>query len=209
MGVIVDEQSEPTRQQWNTDYPGGTAQVPTGDPWDTAGAAGVGHPQSPRVAPAIAAGIVAAIAATAAWYFIVALSGWQIGLLAVGVGLVVGLAMRWAAGGVGGLSLQIPAVVLTLLSMFVAEFYVARKFIGDFFVSQGETEPLALFIPVSDMVSLVVETVKEDPVTLLFWVIAVVAAWRTTQATPEQQFARNTGDHGQTSPEHQAANPPS
>lgn len=179
-----DERSEPMAQGFGTDYPGGTAQVPVWDPASPAAPA-----RGPRIVPAVLAGIVTAVAATAAWYFVVALSGWQIGLLAIGVGFVVGYAMRLAAGGVGGIRLQIGAVVLTLLSMVAAEFLITRKFLGEYFVSQGDTSPLPMLFAPAEMVGIVADVVKADPMTLLFWAIALSAAWRVAKFTPEQAAA--------------------
>lgn len=187
MDAVEGSQSE--GQQFSSDYPGGTSPVPA---WsaDTPAAPA----RRPRLAPAIAAGIVAAIVAAVAWYFIVSLSNVQIGFLAIGVGLIIGFAMRWAAGGVGGMNLQIGAVVLTALSMFVAEFLIARKFIGEYFVSQGDTQPLALLIAPADMFAVVSGVVREDPVTLLFWAIALSAAWRVTKASDDDVAARQPAD---------------
>src|SRR5687767_4548436 len=99
------QRSEPAGQQFSTDYPGGTSQVPA---WSADAPAAPAR--QPRLAPALAAGVVAAIVGATAWYFIVALSNVQIGFLAIGVGFLIGIAMRWGAGGVGGLKLQIGAV---------------------------------------------------------------------------------------------------
>lgn len=141
--------------------------------------------RKPRLVPAVLAGIVAGAVAAAVWYLIVGFSGFQIGFLAVGVGFVIAFVMRAAAGGVGGPRLQVAAVVLTLLSMFVAQFYIARKLLGDYFVSQGETGPLRLFVAPTDMFAVVADFLREDPLTLLFWAIALYTAFRGTQGTSE------------------------
>lgn len=174
----------PEGMQFSTAYPGGTARPPE---WDAPAAKT--PTREPRLAPAILAGIVAAAAAAAVWYLIVGFSGYQIGFLAVGIGFVIAFVMRRAAGGVGGIRLQISAVVLTLVSMFAAEFFIARKFLGEYFVSQGNNEPLRLLLAPADMFDVVADVLKQDPLTLLFWAIALYTAWRGTRATHEQVAA--------------------
>lgn len=49
---------------------------------------------------AVLAGTVAALIGAALWGFITSLSGYQIGYMAVGVGFLVGMAVRWAGKGI-------------------------------------------------------------------------------------------------------------
>lgn len=70
-----------------------------------------------RFAKAALWGTGAAIAGTLAYYFILALTDMQFGLLAIAVGFIVGKAVFAASGHVGGRRYQVLAVMLTYLSI--------------------------------------------------------------------------------------------
>lgn len=188
---MTDSTSDTPQQSANAsgmDYPGGTqaggVTYPGGGwtaPADSADVPLLAEQRQPRVALAVLAGVVVAIVAGLIWYQVVARTGMQIGYLAIGVGLLIGAGMRFAAGGVGARSLQVAAAVITLVTMFAAEYFVARWFIGEYFVSQGDSTPLRLFIAPADMFSVATESVRADPLTLLFWLIALGAAVRMTK----------------------------
>ncbi len=62
-------------------------------------------------------GLLAAIAGAAIWIVIVRVTRYEIGLVAIGVGLLVGAAVRRGSGGRGGWAYQTIAVVLTYSAM--------------------------------------------------------------------------------------------
>jgi hypothetical protein len=66
---------------------------------------------------ALGAGIAAGVAGALLYYAVVALTGYQFGLIAIVVGLMVGGAVRWGSGGRGGPIFQAIAVVLTYFSI--------------------------------------------------------------------------------------------
>lgn len=69
------------------------------------------------VLAAVAAGVGAAVAGALLYYAVLALTGYEIGLIAVVVGLMVGKAVKWGAGGLGGRRFQVLAVSLTYLAI--------------------------------------------------------------------------------------------
>ena len=62
-------------------------------------------------------GLLAAIAGATVWIVIVRVTHYEIGLVAIGVGLLVGAAVRRGSGGRGGWGYQTLAVVLTYSAM--------------------------------------------------------------------------------------------
>jgi hypothetical protein len=62
-------------------------------------------------------GVGAALLGTIAWYAIVRITGREFGLLAIGVGLFVGFAVKKGARGLGGWRYQALAMVLTYVSI--------------------------------------------------------------------------------------------
>ncbi len=69
-------------------------------------------------------GIVAAIAGGIAWYYVTLLTNMEFGYAALGLGYLVGYAVFIGAGKRRGQKLQILSVVLTLLSIFWAEYFI-------------------------------------------------------------------------------------
>ena len=66
---------------------------------------------------ALAAGAAAALAGSVLYYAILALSGYEFGLIAIVVGIVVGKAVNWGAHGRGGWRYQTMAIALTYLAI--------------------------------------------------------------------------------------------
>jgi len=132
--------------------------------------------KDPNLPPAILLGIVAAVVGGLIWYAIVALTNYQLGIVAVGIGYLVGLAVMFGAGKKRGPALQAIAVVITLIAMVVGEYFVIRHFAVKALAEEGVTG-VPLLLPIKDVVSIVTEGIKADPVTLLFWAIALWAAF--------------------------------
>ncbi len=80
-----------------------------------AGAVGKGGHGS--LARAALLGAAAALLGTIVWYAIVKLTGHELGLVAIGVGLVVGIAVRRGGRGLGGWRFQALAMALTYVSI--------------------------------------------------------------------------------------------
>src|SRR5690349_508989 len=72
-----------------------------------------------RTAPFIAlgAGLAGGLIGAILYYAVVKLTGYEIGLIAIVVGLLVGRAVRWGSGGVGGRVYQVMAVAITYLAI--------------------------------------------------------------------------------------------
>ena len=66
---------------------------------------------------ALAAGAAAALAGSVLYYAILALTGYEFGLIAIVVGMVVGKAVNWGAHGRGGWRYQAMAIALTYLAI--------------------------------------------------------------------------------------------
>jgi hypothetical protein len=82
-----------------------------------------------RLLGAMAAGTFAAIIASALWMTVTELTGYEIGLIAIAVGWIVGIAIQVGNRGVGGVPYQLMAVfltysaiVMTYVPMLVTEF---------------------------------------------------------------------------------------
>ena len=65
-------------------------------------------------------GLGAALAGAALYYAVIAITNFEIGLVAIVIGFMVGYAVRWGAGGRGGRRFQVLALVLTYWAVGLA-----------------------------------------------------------------------------------------
>ena len=75
---------------------------------------------SQRFLHALGFGALAATAGSVGWMLITKLTGYEIGFVAIGVGYLVGKAVRKGAGGFGGVRYQVLAMVLTYSAIALA-----------------------------------------------------------------------------------------
>jgi hypothetical protein len=81
---------------------------------------GVGGVGALRFLKAAAAGLVGGLAGFVIYYFVTKLTGWNIGLIAIVVGWLVGTGVRWGSEGRGGLLYQLLAAFVTYASACAA-----------------------------------------------------------------------------------------
>ncbi|MGH3070792.1 MAG: hypothetical protein ACRDNB_00810 [Gaiellaceae bacterium] len=142
---------------------------------------------SQSLLPAIAAGLVAAIVAGVAWAVIVKTSEYEVGIVAWGIGFVVGTAVVLATRGAKGRSLQITAVVLALVGILLGKYLSYALIVQEDIEALGES--IGLFS--GDMISFFRDDL--DAVFGLFdllWIgLAVVTAWRVPQLDQPEPVA--------------------
>jgi hypothetical protein len=130
------------------------------------------------------AGLVAAILATAIWYAVVTISHYQLGIVAIVVGFLVGQGVVLGASRRGSPILIAISVVLTALALVVSEYLIVVHFVNEELAAQGAF--VDVLQPAGLMAEVVVESVKADPLTLAFWAIALFQAF----TIPARQLAR-------------------
>ena len=127
------------------------------------------------LAGGVIGGAIGAVLATALWYGVVAITNWQIGLVAIAVGFIVGQAVVFGAGRHPSIMLVPISVAFTLVSLVVSEYLIARHFLG---IAAAEMAaetgiPAAEFEAVfSSPIELLRVSLEGEPLTLLFWAIA-------------------------------------
>jgi hypothetical protein len=134
---------------------------------------------SSSLLPAIAAGLVAALAGGIVWGLIVKISDYEVGFVAWGIGFVAGTAVVFATRGAKGPRLQVIAVISALLGILLG------KYLSFAFGVQEQAEAAGLNIGLlsRDMFTLFRENL-DVPFSLfdVLWVgFAVFSAWRITQ----------------------------
>ena len=127
-------------------------------------------------APAVLAGLVAAIAGGVVWGLIVKWTDYEVGFVAWGIGFVCGTAVLWATRGTRGFLLQATAIACALFGILVGK-YLAFVWIvndaPDVDVGIFSTSTIDLFRDNLDFVF--------DWIDLLWVGLAVYTAWRVLQ----------------------------
>jgi hypothetical protein len=133
---------------------------------------------------ALVYGLVAGAIGAAIWFAIVVVTNYQVGLLAVIIGALVGTGVMIGSGRKRNMRLQLLSVVLTLAAMAGAEYFIVRHFVVEYLVQQGTASAadVPLFFPLDLAWEFVVAAVQDDPLTLVFWGIAVWTAFRVPAA---------------------------
>lgn len=98
------------------------------------------------------------------------------GLAAAVLGLLVGKAVVIGSGAARGRLLQAVSVAVTLVSLLVSQYFVVRQVLIE--ATCCDAPPVPLLILPRHAVVLVRDSVTTDPLTLVFWAVALWVAWR-------------------------------
>ena len=119
---------------------------------------------------AIMGGFAGAVVAGLIWWGIIATTRIQVVYLAFGVGWIVAQGVLICAQQRNRIPLQVVAGTFTLLALGVSEYFIQRSL----FIADGGSLPLWNGFDLG--FDVVREGLKEDPITALFWIAAVVVA---------------------------------
>jgi hypothetical protein len=117
----------------------------------------------------VVGGVIAAGVAAGVWYAIVTITEFQVGLVAVAVGWIVGQGVVLGARGRGSILFIPVSVVLTLLALATSEYLIVHHYVSQEFVDVP-------FPSLELAIDFVTISIEEDPITLLFWGIALIPA---------------------------------
>lgn len=87
--------------------------------------------RNPNIPMSFVVGLGGAIVASLIWYFFVTLTEWQIGIIAILMGWLVGQGVVWGAGHKRGTSLRWISVTLTLIAIFFSEYLILNHFLHE------------------------------------------------------------------------------
>lgn len=140
----------------------------------------------------IVGGAIGAIVSAAVWYLVVTASHIQAGIVAIAVGWIVGQAVVLAAGR-RSIALVGVSVAWTLVALVVAQYLIAVRLVNDLLVDAGAGVTLPMFLSPGDSVDLLVAWLQSDPLTLVFWAIALIEAvaipWRGAMRAARSPWA--------------------
>ena len=132
--------------------------------------------ENPNLILAVLAGLAAAIVSTLVWYGVVIITNLQLGFIAVGVGWLVAMAVIFGSGRKRGPALQAISVTITLVALAMSEYLIVRYSLSEYLAEQGFSR-VPLLLPLGAMIELVVASIGENLFTLIFWAIALWAAF--------------------------------
>jgi len=134
-----------------------------------------------NIVGAVLFGLGCALIAALVWYGVVVISNYQLGIVAVLIGWLVGQATMLGARRKRGLAVQVISVLSTAIAMLLSEYLIVRHFVVQSLAEEGYTN-IPLLLPVTLIVQLIIDGIKADPMTLLFWGIALWEALKIPQA---------------------------
>jgi hypothetical protein len=135
------------------------------------------HGESPGGAAfgrALGAGLIAGAVGSSLYYLVAKISGYQLSIIFIAVGFLVGRAVRWATGGRGGVIYQVLAVVLT---------YAAIAFSWVPFLAEGESGAVGVLdvvLRTPFILSLPIVIGLDRPFSLVIVGIGLWEAWKLT-----------------------------
>lgn len=139
------------------------------------------QPTSSSVVTAAIGGAAAAIAAGFVWALIVRLTNYEVGFMALGLGLLAGAAVVVSSGGRRGLALQIVAVGSSLVGILAAKYFIFVHVLHRAVLKEYGPEQAAAVVVFSARIlgfffeSIVAVLSGYDAIWVL---LAVVTAWR-------------------------------
>jgi len=121
----------------------------------------------------MAAGVAAALVSALLWAVVSASTNYQIGWMAVGVGVLVGLAIRWAGQGVDN-SFGIAGAVISLLGCFLGNFLTVV-----IIISRQESIPvMEIFSRITPEIFMEFTKDTFQPIDLLFYGLALYTGYK-------------------------------
>ena len=141
----------------------------------------------PDMLNALLYGLVAGAVGAAIWFAIVVVTNYEVGIVAILIGWLVGQAVVFGSGKKRGMKLQVLSVLLTLAAMVGAEYFIVRQFVVQYVAEQAgaaEAAQIPLFLEPDIAFDFVAGVVQDDPITLVFWAIALYAAFRVPRVEP-------------------------
>lgn len=144
----------------------------------TAASESFGELREPVAAPenlmlGVIAGVVAMLVGTAIWVTITVTTNFQIGYMAVGVGFLVGIAMRWAGRG-QSTAFQGIGAALALLGCALGNLFTGCELIAE----ANEIRFAEVVGGLNFAIVQEIMTVMFSPMDILFYALAAMAGWK-------------------------------
>ncbi|MBN2014725.1 MAG: hypothetical protein JW778_06055 [Candidatus Altiarchaeota archaeon] len=146
---------------------------------------------------AFVGGLIAALVGAGIWALLTIVTGYEFGFMAVGVGALCGFGVILFSKGQRGIPLQLIAVVLSLVGIFVGKYVAFSHFlkatVAEEYGAEIAVEVSALSL---DVLSIFIGNIGDflSPYDLLWVVFAVGAAWKIPKARTLDQTQSKVRD---------------
>jgi hypothetical protein len=100
-----------------------------------------GEEKNVHMGGAMGLGILASIVGGVIWYYFTTITGREFGYIALGLGYLVGYAVYLGAGKNRSHKLQVIAGILTLATIFIAEWFMYNHFLNDYVLQNPDVRP--------------------------------------------------------------------
>ena len=108
---------------------------------------------------AVLLGTAAAAVSAGVWYGLVVMTGWMIGYIAIGIGFLVGIAVKYGAGR-GAMALQVLGAALSLIAIFAGDYPIIHYWI------RLESPEFTEWLGLGAYIDIYIGYLKEEPITL-------------------------------------------
>jgi hypothetical protein len=141
----------------------------------------VSHAMPLRILLGTVGGLLGAVIGGIVWGFILQFTEYEVGYVALGIGLLCGWAVGYFSSGGKGLVFQLIAIVCSVLGIFLGKYYgfyvILKEIIAEDYGANYADE-ISLFS--SDVFSFFIENLTEiaDGFDILFIILAIYMAWR-------------------------------
>lgn len=128
---------------------------------------------------AIVGGVVAAVLGCIAWFAIEVITGYQLGYVAIGLGYLIIRGILYGSGNRRNSQLQIIGVILALLAIVAANYFIGVHDIIDYAAQHYPNAPQSLVMSVSFQTAAInFFQYAIDPIGLFIWGIALFVVYR-------------------------------
>jgi hypothetical protein len=140
-----------------------------------------GEEKKVNMGGAIGLGAIASVVGGVIWYYITLGTGSEFGYVAIGLGYMVGYAVYLGAGKNRAHKIQIAAGLITIVTIFITEWYIYNHFLTEYFFAHPDEFPAELErgSPVQiDMFSPVFLQSFLSPISLLIYAIGAYVGYQ-------------------------------
>lgn len=133
---------------------------------------------SESIIPALVGGLIAAVVGGVVWGGIVNISGYEIGYMAWGIGLLCGLSVSFFTKGKKGNPLQIIAVLSSILGILIGKYFYFYHVLKEVVMEEYGVKILSIFS--NEVIEFFMENIFSmvDFFDIIWVVLAIVTAWK-------------------------------
>jgi hypothetical protein len=126
---------------------------------------------------AVLFGLIGAVLGGLVWVGSVVFTEHIFMMLAALVGILVGAGIHLGAGQRRSVVLALAAALIALFTLAASEYFIVRHFSMQQMQAEGFKGDIPLLLPFRDMIDVVIDSLRFEPVNLAYWLAAVAIAF--------------------------------